>query len=123
MYSAAMSPPRWPVPRPSRRSWERKRTWVSMLSGRMLCMAAIAAGGRCEPKCFSARGFGGFPCADTAKIENRKAARTAILRMFKWGLEALVLKEYSRIVNGNRMGDVIIGASYWGNFASDVAGN
>jgi len=36
MYSAADVAPRWPVPRPSRRSWERKRTWVSMLSGRML---------------------------------------------------------------------------------------
>src|ERR1700686_404023 len=123
MYSAAMSPPRWPVPRPSRRSWERKRTWVSILSGRMLCMAAMAAGGRCEPKCFSARGFGGFSCADTAAIENRTAASTAILRMFKWGLEAFVVKEYSRIVNGNRMEDGTIGASSWGNFARDSVRN
>jgi hypothetical protein len=37
--------------------------------------------------------------------------------MFKRGLEALVVKEYSRIVNGNRMADGTIGASYWGNFA------
>src|SRR6202162_524631 len=94
-----------------------------MLSGRMLCMAAMAAGGRCEPKCFSARGFGGFPCADTATIEKRTAARTAILRMFKWDLEALVVKEYSRIVNGNRMADRTIGASSWGNFARDSVRN
>src|ERR1700730_1588648 len=91
-----------------------------MLSGRMLCMAAMVAGGRCEPKCFSARGFGVFSCADTATIENRTAASTAILRMFKRGLEALAVKEYSRIVNGNRMADGTIGASYWGNFASNL---
>src|ERR1700730_10755005 len=88
-----------------------------MLSGRMLCMAAMVAGGRCEPKCFSARGFGVFSCADTAAIENRTAASTAILRMFKRGLEAFVVMEYSRIVNGNRMADGTIGASSWGNFA------
>src|ERR1019366_1324739 len=102
MYSAAMSPPRWPVPRPSRRSWERKRTWASMLSGRMLCMAAMVAGGRCEPKRDSARGFTGFCCADAAAIGTRTAASTAILRMFTRGLEALVVKEYPRIVNGDR---------------------
>src|ERR1700674_3676298 len=94
-----------------------------MLSGRMLCMAAMAAGGRCEWKRDSARGFGAFSCADTATIENRTAARTAILRMFKWGLEALVVKECSRIVNGNRMADRTIGASYWGNFAGKLADN
>jgi len=37
--------------------------------------------------------------------KNRTAASTAILRIFKRGLEALVVKEYSRIVNGNRMAD------------------
>src|ERR1700675_1527506 len=104
MYSAAMSPPRWPVPRPSRRSWERKRTWVSILSGRMLCMAAMAAGERGEPKCFSARGFGGFPCADTscadtATIESTTAGSTAILRINKQGTSRdQVLKRCAPIV-------------------------
>src|ERR1700716_3910573 len=42
MYSAAMSPPRCPVPRPSRRSSDRKRTWVSIFSGLMAWMAATA---------------------------------------------------------------------------------
>src|SRR5712692_2944818 len=32
MYSAAISPPRWPVPRPSRRSLARNLTWARILS-------------------------------------------------------------------------------------------
>ena len=47
MYSAAMSPPRWPVPRPSRRSCERKRTCARICSGSIFSNAEIAAGGRC----------------------------------------------------------------------------
>src|ERR1700675_63044 len=70
-----------------------------MLSGRMLCMAAMAAGGRCEPKCFSARGFGGFCCADTATIKNKTAASTAILRINKQGTSRdQVLKRCAPIV-------------------------
>ena len=45
-------------------------------------MAAIAAGGRCEPKRFSARGLGGFSCAEREAITSKHAASTAILRIF-----------------------------------------
>src|SRR5690242_13027029 len=45
MYSAARSPPRWPVPRPSRRSWARKRTCQRMCSGLMVSRATNAGPG------------------------------------------------------------------------------
>src|SRR5260370_3905402 len=126
MYSAASSPPRWPVRRPSRRSWERKRTCCSMWSARLLCRAAMAGGGRCDPKCDSGRGFGGFPCADTAAIGNRTAASTAILRMFKRGPRSFSCERIRRIVNGNRRTDrnhrsIAIRASYWGNFGLSLS--
>src|ERR1700730_16740015 len=102
MYSAATSPPRWPVPRPSRRSWERKRTWVSILLGRMLCMAGMAVGGRCEWKRDSARGFGDFCCAhisgdDNAAIGNRTAASRGILRINR-APQNIVVNEGAQIV-------------------------
>src|ERR1700751_6081110 len=43
MYSAAMSPPRCPVPRPSSRSWDRNRTWARIRSGLIVSIAANAA--------------------------------------------------------------------------------
>ena len=55
-----------------------------MLSGRMLCMALIAVGGRCEPKRASARGFGGFvwagAYAEKAVAIESRAASTAMAR-------------------------------------------
>src|SRR5438067_1857013 len=45
MYSAAISPPRWPVPRPSSRSCDRKRTCWRMRSESTDLMAAWAADG------------------------------------------------------------------------------
>jgi hypothetical protein len=52
----------------------------------MLCIAAMAVGGRCEWKCDSARGLGGFCCAgiscdDNAAIGKRTVASRAILRI------------------------------------------
>src|SRR5579872_3248981 len=44
MYSAAISPPRAPVPRPSSRSWERKRTCQRIFSPSIAFIAANAAG-------------------------------------------------------------------------------
>src|SRR5437660_12554844 len=46
MYCAAISPPRCPVPRPSSRSSDRKRTCARTCSGLMVAIAAKAAGGR-----------------------------------------------------------------------------
>src|SRR6185312_1606381 len=48
MYSAAMSPPRWPVPRPSSRSCERKRTCWRIFSASTDLMTACAAAGSDE---------------------------------------------------------------------------
>src|SRR5882724_11002052 len=47
MYSAAMSPPRCHVPRPSNRSCERKRTCARICSGSIPFISANAAGGSC----------------------------------------------------------------------------
>src|SRR5580704_5952333 len=44
-YSAAISPPRWPVPRPSSRSCERKRTCQRMCSGLIVSSALNAVPG------------------------------------------------------------------------------
>src|SRR5271156_994227 len=45
MYWAAISLPRRPGPRPSRRSSARKRTWARIFSGSMEASAALTAGG------------------------------------------------------------------------------
>src|SRR5260221_14718866 len=46
MYFAAISPPRCPVPRPSSRSSDRKRTCARIFSGSTFFMAALAAAGK-----------------------------------------------------------------------------
>src|SRR4029077_13927311 len=82
MYSAARSPPRWPVPRPSSRSLERKRTCARMRSGSMDFMAAAAAAGSAGADAFgAAAGLAAFSCAAAPTV--KKSARDALnnLRM------------------------------------------
>src|ERR1017187_1579831 len=55
MYSAAMSPPRCPVPRPSSRSCARNLTWARIFSESIEAIACSAAGG--SPATFGTGGI------------------------------------------------------------------
>src|SRR6266581_4366907 len=85
MYSAAMSPPRWPVPRPSSRSLDKNLTWVRMRCGSMAFMAAMADGGNDEAAgCDAGRlGFEVLDlCAPSGAAERaRITIKRAALRM------------------------------------------
>src|SRR3981189_3400936 len=71
MYWAAISLPRRPGPRPSRRSSERNLTWARIFSGSIEASAALTAGGMVWAGAMAA-------------MESRDAARVTTERMRVW---------------------------------------
>src|SRR5713226_591436 len=68
MYSAAMSPPRWPVPRPSSKSLARNFTCARMFSGPMVqSLSSLSPGAPCGPDRAACAIIAATPSTDNPK--------------------------------------------------------